>query len=538
MSAERILLITSEEVAWRVAMPPIGTLSLGSAPSNTVALECLDPEQLIFFAEEELAVEVLASPVEIADAGSTKFRPAPTGQLIELEAGAKVRCGALEIEVIELVSLAPRARLLDRRSFDALVSARMTEDRRGALVVARFKVSGPATAEAVAAQLEASFRPGDLLSARGGGQYAAVLAETTVAEAAGLLTGLAKALEQESSTLSFGLAQAGEGDPDRLLALAAERMVSARASGEPSTRFVAVDPAMKAVMAQVDHAAGASTHVLMMGETGTGKDLIARLIHERSRRASGPLVRLSCVTLSESFDPAAISAQIGRARGGTVTLDELSALSPRAQRGLGHLLDEAQASGLDVRIIAFAGPEVAAAVQSGAFRKDLYYRLNQLEITLPPLRERRADIVPLAEQLLSEASEGPQRQSLSSAVRAKLEAYDWPGNVRELKNAMERALLHARGSAILVEHLPGAIRGPSEPSVVLSDDRPLRGLRDELAALEKRRILEALEKYPTQKEAAEALEMPMRTFLNRLDALGIQRARGGGRPRDETEEHE
>ena len=137
MSAERILLITSEEVAWRVAMPPIGTLSLGSAPSNTVALECLDPEQLIFFAEEELAVEVLASPVEIADAGSTKFRPAPTGQLIELEAGAKVRCGALEIEVIELVSLAPRARLLDRRSFDALVSARMTEDRRGALVVAR-----------------------------------------------------------------------------------------------------------------------------------------------------------------------------------------------------------------------------------------------------------------------------------------------------------------------------------------------------------------------------------------------------------------
>jgi DNA-binding NtrC family response regulator len=418
-----------------------------------------------------------------------------------------------------------------------MVSARMNEDKRGVLVVARFKVSGQATAEAIAAQLEASFRPGDLLSARGAGQYAAVLTETTVAEAAGLLTDLAKALTRESSTLSFGLAQAGEGDPERLLALAAERMVSAKTGGEPSTRFVAVDPAMKAVMALVDHAAGASTHVLMMGETGTGKDLIARLIHERSRRASGPLVRLSCVTLSESFDPAAVSAQIGRARGGTVTLDELSALSPRAQRGLGHLLDEAQASGLDARIIAFAGPEIGAAVQSGAFRKDLYYRLNQLEITLPPLRERRADIVPLAEQLLSEVGEG-QRLSLSSSVRAKLEAYDWPGNVRELKNAMERALLHARGAAILVEHLPGAIRGPSEPSVVLSDDRPLRGLRDELAALEKRRILEALEKYPTQKEAAEALEMPMRTFLNRLDALGIQRARGGGRPRDETEEHE
>ncbi len=538
MSVERILLITSEEVSLRVTMPPIGTLSLGSAPSNTVALEALDPEQLIFFAEEELAVEVLASPVEIADAGSTKFRPAPTGQLIEVRAGAKVRCGSLEIELIELTTLPPRARLLDRRSFDALSATITPADKRGAVVVARFKVSGPAPAEAIAARLEASFRPGDLLSARGAGQYAAVLAETTVSEAASLLTGLAKALEQDSSTLTFGLAQSGEGDPDRLLALAAERMVSARQSGEPSLRFVAVDPAMKAVMALIDHAAGASTHVLMMGETGTGKDLVARLIHERSRRASGPLVRLSCVALSETFDPPAISAQIGRARGGTVTLDELSALSPRAQRGLGHLLDEAQASGLDARIIAFAAPEIAAAVQSGAFRKDLYYRLNQLEITLPPLRERRADIVPLAEQLLGEASEGQPVPALSTSVRAKLEAYDWPGNVRELKNAMERALLHARGSAIMVEHLPSAIRGPAEPSVALSDDRPLRGLRDELAALEKRRILEALEKYPTQKEAAEALEMPMRTFLNRLDALGIQRARGGGRPRDETEEHE
>ena len=104
MSVERILLITSEEVSLRVTMPPIGTLSLGSAPSNTVALEALDPEQLIFFAEEELAVEVLASPVEIADAGSTKFRPAPTGQLIEVRAGAKVRCGSLEIELIALTA--------------------------------------------------------------------------------------------------------------------------------------------------------------------------------------------------------------------------------------------------------------------------------------------------------------------------------------------------------------------------------------------------------------------------------------------------
>jgi DNA-binding NtrC family response regulator len=111
--------------------------------------------------------------------------------------------------------------------------------------------------------------------------------------------------------------------------------------------------------------------------------------------------------------------------------------------------------------------------------------------------------------------------------------------VRELKNAMERAALHAGGALITMEHLPASIRNAGEPNALVSDDRPIKGLRDELAALEKRRILEALEKYPTQKDAAEALEMPMRTFLNRLDALGIQRARGGGKPRgDETEEHE
>lgn len=323
----------------------------------------------------------------------------------------------------------------------------------------------------------------------------------------------------------------GEGDRVRLgsveleLLPEPEPLVSLNDDRSPlGPGTVVVAPESRALVRLAEQLAVAGADVLILGETGVGKDLYANLIHRRSDRSGRPLMRIASPAAYEAFLRGGHQEQPG----GTVLLDEVGGLSSNAQLALAQLLDRADRR--ELRVLATSNHDLLAETQSGRFRKDLYFRLAKVTLRVPPLREREREILPLAELALSLSG---ARATLSPEARAALLDYAWPGNVRELFNVVERALMVSGGATITPEHLPSELaevapsagRQGASLSQNVGDAAPAGSLREELAQIERRRILEALEKYPTQVEAAKALDIPIRTFVNRLDALGIPRGK-------------
>ena len=257
------------------------------------------------------------------------------------------------------------------------------------------------------------------------------------------------------------------------------------AAGDP----VAVDPAMRAVLTLARKVAHRNATVLIRGESGTGKEVVARYVHRCSARAGASFVAINCAAIPEHLLEAtlfghekgaftgALRAAAGKfeqAQGGTLLLDEISEMPLSLQAKLLRVLQEREVERiggrrpvpLDVRVIATTNRQLEEEVELGRFREDLYYRLNVFPLHVPPLRERRADIVPLAETLLGRIAceEGGRHVELHPRAKASLEAQDWPGNVRELANAVQRALIVAPGSQIDDIHLRAL--SPAEPSRV------------------------------------------------------------------------
>jgi Nif-specific regulatory protein len=246
--------------------------------------------------------------------------------------------------------------------------------------------------------------------------------------------------------------------------------------------MVGVSARMKEVFEFVRRVAATDATVLVEGESGTGKELVARAIHRNSKRAESPFVAINCAAIAENlleselfghekgaFTGAAAQkkGRIEMAEGGTLFLDEVSELAPELQAKLLRVLQEREfervggtrAIPLDTRLIAATNKKLSVAIEAGEFRKDLYYRLNVVTLTVPTLRERAEDIPQLAEHFLSKASRKckTKMKSLSEEAKACLIKYDWPGNVRELENAIERAVVLGSGNVVLPEDLPETI---------------------------------------------------------------------------------
>jgi Nif-specific regulatory protein len=301
--------------------------------------------------------------------------------------------------------------------------------------------------------------------------------------------------------------------------------------------------AMQRVYEAVAQAAPSSTTVLIRGESGTGKELVAHALHYNSPRAEKPFVKVSCGALPENlieselfgYEPGAFTdarhQKKGRfelAHGGTLFLDEVGELSAATQVKLLRVLQEREFERLggvssvkvDVRLIAATHRDLEAAVKAGTFREDLYYRLHVFELFMPPLRERQADILLLADHFVEKiaAAQGKDVRRISTSAIDMLVAYHWPGNVRELENAIERAILVSEGGVIHAHHLP-----PSLQTAEVSGTLPGNGLGDAVAAFEKDLLQDALKSARGNRSRAARLLQTTERILNyKVQKYGLE----------------
>ncbi len=306
----------------------------------------------------------------------------------------------------------------------------------------------------------------------------------------------------------------------------------------PEISLETASPRMRAVLEVVGRAAASDVAVLLRGENGTGKGVLARTLHALSPRRDRPFVLVNCPTLSdellasELFGHArgaftgAVRDQLGRveaAEGGTVFLDEIGEISPALQAKLLRFLQEkafervgeTRTRTADVRIVAATNRPLEAEVAAGRFREDLLYRLNVVEVTAPALRDRPEDVLPLARRFLAFFAAAARRAvpALSPAAERALLGYRWPGNVRELRNAMERAVILSPAAVLEIEALPERIQAQVADVPALGGDYTVE-------AIETEHVLRVLARTPTLEEAARVLGIDASTLWRKRKKLG------------------
>jgi DNA-binding NtrC family response regulator len=345
-----------------------------------------------------------------------------------------------------------------------------------------------------------------------------------------------------------------------------------RVANKADDGLIIAAPAMKELYDQAARIAAAPISVLILGETGVGKELLARTIHARSGRAGGPLLSINCGGLAESIVEGelfgyekgaftgAVQARPGlfeAAKGGTVFLDEVGELPSTTQAKLLRVLEDRtvmrlgarEARTIDVRFVAATNRDLEALASEGKFRQDLYFRLNGVSLLIPPLRERKSEIEPLALRFVELARRALDRHEalvLAEETLIRLRAHSWPGNVRELRNVIDRASVLCPGGTILPEHLPAqlaksallaasaedaAAKAAALGAVVDATVDPGEALRAYVRTQERARIADALaQSAGNQTQAAQLLGISRRALVNKLGEFGFPRPR---RPREE-----
>jgi DNA-binding NtrC family response regulator len=313
-------------------------------------------------------------------------------------------------------------------------------------------------------------------------------------------------------------------------------------AGNNALALIHSDPEMKRILDLAAKVAASDANVLITGESGTGKSLLAQTIHRQSPRSAGPFVTVSCANISEELLESdlfghergaftgAESRRIGKfeqAQGGTLFLDEISELSPRLQGKLLRVVQERSFERLsgdetirvDLRLVSSSGADLETASREERFRKDLYYRLNVIAIRIPALRERPDDILLLAETFLEESASRHGRGPLKfkAETRELLRYHPWPGNVRELKNVVERAVISTEGGEVGPEALP--LSASDRTGAVLRAATQQMMTLDELEASYIREVLRIARGNKT--EAAKILGINRKTLLEKRKRYGI-----------------
>jgi DNA-binding NtrC family response regulator len=511
---------------------------------------------------------VTMSPFAVRDLGSsngTRVGGAvlPPDEPHPLRVGDAITIGAATLLVQPAgVGIKPR-RFWSGDDFEARIEEECARGSRSeaAFAIAFLKVDRLALDVGVRQVLAQRLRGSDVVGEYGPAEYAILLTDAHQVQADGVMTRIVADLSAKSISARWGVAEFPRD------ATAAHRLISvAQVAAQdpppppstapaPGPRPVLADPRMRETWEFVKMIAAGELSVLILGETGVGKEVISEEVHRLSARAAGPFVRLNCAALSEqlleselfghekgAFTSAekAKAGLLETAAAGTVFLDEIGELPMRLQVKLLRVLEDKQVlrvgglkpRQLDVRFIAATNRDLEQQAARGLFREDLYYRLAGATVSIPPLRERVEDILPLASMFLRNAAAhlGGRVLELDAGAREALRAHAWPGNIRELRNAIERAALICGRGPITVTHLPPSVtaRAPAAPASLLrgrisETERPA-GAVD----VEADRIVEVLNACGgNQSRAAKELGISRAALIRRLEKIGVIRPRKG-----------
>jgi DNA-binding NtrC family response regulator len=408
--------------------------------------------------------------------------------------------------------------------------------------------------DAVVDAMSRALRPMDLMAEDAGDDYLVILPELgrdegaaalerllDFARAAGVDTKAALALCPEDGTTVEALIGAARA---ALRAGRSPRATAAAPATEPAGGAVVLDPAMLRVYALVDRIADTPMTVLILGETGVGKELVAEAIHARSSRRERPLIKLNCAALPETlleselfgYERGAFTGADRRkvgffeaADGGTLFLDEIGEMPLALQAKLLRVLERKVITRVggtteiatDARVVAATHRDLDAEVRAGRFRQDLLFRIGGFTLVVPPLRDRAAEIVPLAEHFArsTAAEQGRAAPAIAEDARDALTGYTWPGNVRELKNAIERAFVLC-GDAITTADLPDKLRDAGQRTRPVA---PAADMRGHLAEVERAAIVAALEaEGQNQTRAARRLGLSRRALIYKMEKYGLK----------------
>jgi DNA-binding NtrC family response regulator len=559
------LMVMGSDLFAAIPLPKNSSLTIGRADNADVHIT--DPLASRLHARLHLGE---AGLIEIEDVGSinkTKVREVPLtpGERVAVLPGEAIMIGSTILMVQEMrVSARPR-RVWPHTYFEARTEEECgrAAETRAPFVVTRLSVdpTGNASPGVVADTIAPALRPSDMLALYATSEYEILMPATPPELGVAIAQDLVSRLRAMGINARTGLASyPRDGQtPEALAARASERLRGIEKPVVAGDKVIVEDPRMRRLYQLARSAAAGVINVLIVGETGVGKDVMAEAIHRMSPRAKAPFLSLNCTAVSESLLESelfghekgaftgATDAKAGlleTAPGGTVFLDEIGDMPMQLQAKLLRVIETRQISrvgslkarAIDVRFVAATNRNLEADVAAGRFRRDLYYRLNGMLLQIPPLRERRNEIVPLARSFLTQfATQAglPAAPPLSDEAARLLEAYPWQGNARELRNVMERALLLCDGAAILPEHLPlesmaansisfapneaPAGGGPPVPAAAAAGTGDIDD-RDYVM-----RVLN--ENGGNQSRAAKALGIARSTLIARLEAWGIPRPR-------------
>ena len=553
------------------------------------------------------AVLTVGRHLRIRDVGSANgtrvagHRIAPNVE-VEVAVGDAIAVGAAMVLIQHVAAALPARRVLSHDYFEARVEEECARRSRqgGGFAVVRLNARGEVSASRAQDLLHRGLRAHDVLALYAPQQYEILLDGATVEGAQEIVTRLRSELTQGGVDVRTGVASYPEcGTTAGALIAHANDVVRDRDSQLFEDPGPDVEPAsaMEGLRELVARIAASTIGVLILGETGVGKEVLAESLHRQSPRAAKPFLRLNCAALSDSLleselfghERGAFTGAVAQKRGlletaegGTVFLDEIGELPLTTQVKLLRVIEERTVTrvgglaprSLDVRFVAATNRDLEAEVARGTFRQDLFFRLNGITIVVPPLRERADEIEQLARAFIAVAARGREHPPrLSRDAQARLMAYSWPGNIRELRNVIERAVLLAGDGEIAPRHLPlekmsapvtarmpsrsrvppPPVQSPVPPAPPSSKTFPSADtrtdawpairetsppptprpppLKDELETLERRRILDALERCTwNQTRAARLLGMSRGVLMARLDQYGIARPRKRGDP--------
>jgi DNA-binding NtrC family response regulator len=566
-----MLLVLSKAGVFRQALKPGARLTIGRGEQCEVRIEDAKASR------RHVEIE-LGEVIRITDLGSRNGtlvggRPLVANQPMPLRPGEPVTIGAAVL-MVQAQSLAERSLpLLSEAEFGRRVEAAREEAQktRGefALAHVRFHSMGSSEDETahgttagtdamVATRLEMGLRegirPADVLAYVGPAQYRVLFAATNAETAKHLAFNLRQSLDTHKVPADVGIAVFPR-DGRTTDELAESARANLRGIDSATTPRPQLDRgALDRLAPLIGRVAQGNINVLIIGETGVGKEVLAHTVHERSGRA-GAMVCLNCAALSEAlleselfgYERGAFTGAVQPKAGllesadkGSIFLDEIGEMPLSFQAKLLRVIEQREVlrvgalrpRKIDVRFIAATNRDLQAEVAAGRFRQDLYFRLDGITLTIPPLRERVDEIEGLAKAFAQQAAEAigyAAPPAFSEHVLAVLRDYHWPGNIRELKNIIERAALLCEGGTITVDHLPlDRMTKPLAPAAPLVPEHATRleprvGKRDEN---ERAKIMAALKQCGgNQTEAAKILGVSRRTLVSRLGEYGIPRPR-------------